>query len=196
MQLSPSFRQCLCPGPTGCLLTSLIGTPAWPAEAGHVLIQCIDPSGELFKFSQNLFVTLHCHGTIHRDAVKGFQLIAGGETRGFQPDDLLRLLHSTAELRLGPWVVLPREADAGGDRLLAGQQSAVDRGCVPGEGFFLFLAGAHAHVTAIESVTQINSFFLVFFGEVQGGIQGGGQGCCLSLRFSCRRDGGNRLGER
>lgn len=75
VQLYPRFRQRPCPGPAVCLLTSLIRTPAWPAEAGYVLIQCIDPSGELFKFSQDLFVTLHCYGTVHGDAVKRFQLI-------------------------------------------------------------------------------------------------------------------------
>lgn len=99
MQLHPHFRQQ--PRPvlrTVCLLASLIGTPAWPAEAGYVLVQCIDPSGELFKLSQNLFVTLHRHSTVHWDAVKRFQLITRGETRGFHPDDLFRLLHGAAEL--------------------------------------------------------------------------------------------------
>ncbi|OWK18216.1 hypothetical protein Celaphus_00009252 [Cervus elaphus hippelaphus] len=104
-----------------------------------------DPSGELFKFSQNLFITLHCHGTVHRDAVKCFQLIARGEACGFHSDDLFCLLHGAAELGFRDWVEAPGELGAGGAGLLTGQKGAVDCGRRPREGLSLLLASVHTH---------------------------------------------------
>lgn len=54
---------------------SLIRTPAWPAEAGNIFVQGIDPAGELFKLSQNLLVTLNRHGAVHWDAAECFELV-------------------------------------------------------------------------------------------------------------------------